>query len=112
MKISAFIGQRVAKVLFFDVESGNSSSNFFPLFFRSRRQEAKPSTSLILQLMDFECKLRAKKQDKKVKNFDWKNLTKLAVPLSIYFMIFALICKVIYDSIFKKDQEEDEIVCY
>ena len=85
--------------------------------FRSRRPEARPSTSLVLQLMDFEEKLRLVSNKTKqsslgskllpnLKSFfhlDWRGKIKLAIPLSIYLMIAMLVVKIIYEVVFDQD---------
>ena len=84
--------------------------------FRSRRPEARPSTSLVLQLMDFEEKLRLvsdktkqsfsgtlKKRGIAFFHLDWKGKIKLAIPLSIYLMIAMLVVKIIYEVLFDQD---------
>ena len=111
---------------------------FYVLFFRSRRPEARPSTSLVLQLMDFEEKLQFKVDKTKQKrlsgargiltsfyHLDWKGKIKLAIPLSIYLMITALVVKIIYEVVFGQDSRsifpkqmrqhetsDDDLVCF
>ena len=62
--------------------------------------------------MDFEEKLRylenKSKQSSSVKrisffHLDWKGKVKLAIPLSIYLMIAALVVKIIYEVVFGQD---------
>ena len=109
--------------------------------FRSRRPEARPSTSLVLQLMDFEEKLRLVSNKTKqsslgskllpnLKSFfhlDWRGKIKLAIPLSIYLMIAMLVVKIIYEVLFDQDSRsiftgklrqkmektsDDDLVCF
>ncbi len=93
--------------------------------FRSRRPEARPSTSLVLHLMDFEEKLRTRQKSPSLEvrsrsfltSLDWKSQVKLAVPLSIYLMVFAFILKVLYEvfidgSIFTDPESDEELVCF
>ena len=108
--------------------------------FRCRRPEARPSTSLVLQLMDFDEKLRLV-SDKTKQSFsgtlkkrviaffhlDWKGKIKLAIPLSIYLMIAMLVVKIIYEVLFDQDSRsiftgklrqkmektsDDDLVCF
>ena len=93
-------------------------------FFRSRRPEAKPSTSLVLQLMDFEDNLAKNcKEPQKTSllksplTADWKAKIKIALPLLIYSLIVLLLFKVIYEilsesSIFVDENLDDELVCF
>ena len=86
--------------------------------------------------MDFEEKLRylenKSKQSSSVKrisffHLDWRGKVKLAIPLSIYFMITALVVKIIYEVVFGQDtrsifaggrhhhhqqHESDDMVCF
>ena len=102
----------------------NVSAVFFSIF-RSRRPEAKPSTSLVLQLMDFEDSLRKTKSKSPEKlsilksplSADWKSKMKNGLPLLIYVLIFALFLKVMYEmvsqsSIFVDESMEEELVCF
>ena len=97
---------------------------FFSIF-RSRRPEAKPSTSLVLQLMDFEDSLRKTKSKSPEKlsilksplSADWKSKMKNGLPLLIYVLIFVLFLKVMYEmvsqsSIFVDESMEEELVCF
>ena len=94
-------------------------------FFRSRRPEAKPSTSLVLQLMDFQDALKNSSHQKSTKintktflELDWRAKAKLAVPLTIYFLILAVVFRMLYSVIFEngifdnESDEEGELVCY
>lgn len=95
---------------------------------RSRRPEAKPSTSLVLQLMDFADKIRFNKKkpkstlsspSSKMSKFcqmDWKSQVKVAIPLSIYFMLMSLVLKMMYEAFFEsissENESNEELVCY
>ena len=75
--------------------------------------------------MDFEDSLKGKKSGKtpnsslsstkKFLELDWRAKVKLAVPLTIYFLILAVVFKLLYSVIFESIFEEDEngeVVCY
>ena len=97
------------------------------VFSRSRRPDAIPSTSLVLQLMDFEEQLAKKCKKSKKSSVDvifespltanWKAKIKVAYPMLILLLILSLLCKVVYEilfesSIFKEDNMDEELVCY
>ena len=100
-------------------------------FSRSRRPDAIPCTSLVLQLMDFEeqlakkCNKKSKKSNSAVEviferlplTANWKAKIKVAYPMLILLLILSLLCKVVYEilfesSIFKEDNMDEELVCY
>ena len=101
--------------------------------FRNRRPEARPSTSLVLQLMDFEDALKGKgggsirasqssqsssmrSSTKKFLELDWRAKAKLALPLTIYLLIVAVVIKLLYSFLLRiledNDEENGELVCF
>ena len=97
------------------------------IFSRSRRPDAIPSTSLVLQLMDFEEQLAKKcKKTKKSSAVEvifespltanWKAKIKVAYPMLILLLILSLLLKVIYEILFEgsifKEDIDDELVCF
>lgn len=46
---------------------------------------------------------------------DWKSQVKVAIPLSIYFMLMILVLKMMYEVFFESistDESNEELVCY
>ena len=101
--------------------------------FRNRRPEARPSTSLVLQLMDFEDALKGKgggsirasqssqsssmrSSTKKFLELDWRAKAKLALPLTIYLLVVAVVIKLLYSLLLRilEDDDDDngELVCF
>ena len=115
--------------LFLDIFKHSVSHGIF--FFRNRRPEARPSTSLVLQLMDFEDALKGKggsitasqssqssmrSSTKKFFELDWRAKAKLALPLTIYLLVVAVVIKLLYSLLLRilEDEDDDngELVCF